>query len=135
MAEITKVEFLDKDGEVKNVFEAGDDITARIFYKTKKIITKPVFGVAVYTQDGIAISGPNTRTSKFEISPIEGDGYIDFCILNNPFFPGKYHFTSGIYEWNCIVPFDIKAKAHNFTIFSSEEKQYGLVKMNHQWKE
>jgi lipopolysaccharide transport system ATP-binding protein len=133
IAEITKVEFLDEKECKKNIFETGDDIIVRIFYRTKEIIKKPVFGIAVYTQDGIALSGPNTRTSDFVIEDIFGNGKIDFLIKNNMFFSGKYYFTAGIYDWSCQIPFDIKVKKYTFQIFSKESGQYGLININHLW--
>src|SRR6266567_4237042 len=93
VAEITKVEFLDNDGKEKNVFEENVDITARIHYQANKKIEKPVFGIALHTQDGIHIAGPNTKTSKFQIDFIQGEGFIDFVVLNNPFFTGGYKLT------------------------------------------
>ncbi len=134
VAEITKVEFLDKDRNVKNVFETGDDIVARIYYVAKKKIEKPVFGVAIHAQDGILISGPNTRTSKFNIDHIEGDSFLDFIIPQNNFFTGNYKFTVALFNWECITPFDFKDKIYNFKVISKDENQNGLVKIETLWK-
>lgn len=133
VAEITEVKFLDKNGKEKNVFESGEDIIVNMKYIARKVIKRPVFGVAVYTQDGIPLTGPNTRTSKFEIAEINGEGSVDFCIKKTPFFPGKYYFTVGIYDWSCLIPFDVQPKEYSFQIFSNEEKQYGLISINHIW--
>jgi len=134
IAKITKVEFFDKNGKEKNVFQSGDDIIARISYHAKKAVEKPVFGVAIHTQDGIHISGPNTKTSKFEIKSIEDDGYVDFCINKTPFFSGKYFFTVAIFNWECITPFDFKDKDYSFKIVSKEENQNGLINLETAWK-
>ena len=134
VAEITKVEFLDKDGKVKNVFQTGDDIVARIYYSAKKKIEKPVFGVAIHTQDGMFISGPNTKTSKFNIDHIEGDGFLDFVILQNKFFSNTYKFTVALFNWECITPFDFKDKTYNFKVISKDENQNGLLKIETLWK-
>ncbi len=132
--EITKVEFLDKDGKAKNVFETGDDIVARIYYNAKKKIEKPVFGVAIYTQDGIHISGPNTKTSKFIIDYIEGLGSFDFVIIENKFFTGSYRFTAALFNWDCVTPIDFKDRFYGFKIISQEENQNGLIKIETLWK-
>jgi len=134
VAEITGVEFLDKDGKVKNVFETGEDIVARIHYNARKRIEKPVFGVAIYTQDGVHLSGPNTRDSGFVIDSIDGTGYIDFCIGRNRFFTGRILFTVAIYDRECITPFDFKDKAYNFNVISKEKNQNGSVKLDISWK-
>jgi len=134
IAEITKVEFLDKDGKEKNVFETGEDIVARIYYTAKKRIEKPVFGVAIHTQDGIHISGPNTRTSKFDIDFIEGNNFINFIILKNNFFTGNYKFTVALYNWECVIPFDYQDKLYTFKVISKEVNQNGLIKIETLWK-
>jgi len=133
-AEITRVEFLDTDGKTKNVFETGDDIVARIYYFARQKIEKPVFGVALYTDDNIAITGPNTRNSNYSIQCIEGVGHIDFLVKNNPLFAGTYKFTANIYDWSCLIPYDIKDKAYSFEIVSIEGRQYGLIGVEHSWQ-
>jgi len=133
IVEITNVEFLDRDGKVKNVFETGDDIVARIYYAAKKKIEKPVFGIAIYTQEGIYLSGPNTKTSKFKLDEIEKDGHVDFMILKNQFFKGKYNFTAVVYDWSCLTPYEIKDKKYSFQIFSKDENQQGIIKLDHVW--
>lgn len=134
VAEITKVEFLDKDGTVKNVFEMGDDIVARLYYTAKKRINKPVFGVAIHTSEGILIAGPNTKTSKFNIESIERDGFLDFVLIKNNFFTGNYKFTVAIFNTECTIPFDFKDKTYAFKIVSKEENQNGLIKIETLWK-
>jgi hypothetical protein len=134
VAEITKVEFLDEHGEIKNVFETGEDIVARIHYNAKKKIEKPVFGVAIHTNDGFHISGPNTKTSKFPIDFIDGNGFFDFIMNENQFFSGSYKFTAALYNWECLIPFDFKDKMYNFKVISRDENQSGLLKIKMSWK-
>ncbi|MBM3256362.1 MAG: ABC transporter ATP-binding protein, partial [Candidatus Moranbacteria bacterium] len=133
IARIAKVEFLDKDGKPKNIFSTGDDINIRIHYQCRKTILKPVFGIAIYTQDGINLGGPNTRTSHCLIEKIKGRGSLDFTIIKNPFFTGAYDLTVTLYDWECINPYDIKERTCSFKIFSKEENQFGIIKLNHLW--
>ena len=134
IAEITEVKFLDKDGKEKNVFETGEDIIARIYYSVKEKINKPVFGVAIHTQDGVHLSGPNTKTSNFTINHIEGNSFIDFVIPKNNFYTGKYKFTVALYNWECVTPFDFKDKLYTFKVISKDVNQNGLIKIETIWK-
>lgn len=131
---IIKVEFLDRDGNTKRIFHMGDDITARIHYRVGKKIEKPVFGVAIYTQDGILIIGPNTKTSNFFVDDIVDDGCIDFILLKNTFFTGSYRFTAAIFDWECTIPFDFKDKLYGFRVVSRNENQNGLIGIDVLWK-
>jgi len=134
IARITKVEFLDKGGNIKNVFQTGDDIVARIHFRAEKPIPKPVFGIAIYTQDGIHIAGPNTKSSQFNIENIKDNGHIDFIVPRNRFFSGGYMFSVSLCDWNSLTPFDFKDRAYNLKIISKEENQNGIIKLEHQWK-
>lgn len=131
---IKNVEFLNIDGRAQNVFQTGDDIVIRLHYVANKVIAKPVFGLAIYTQDNIHITGPNTRTSNFIINEVAGDGYIDYIIKNNPLFSGSFYLTVAIYNWECRVPYDFLEKKFVFKIKSSETNQFGIVKLNQEWK-
>jgi len=134
IAEIAKVDFLDKDGKEKNVFETGDDITARIYFSAKKKIEKPVFGVAIYTRDGIHIAGPNTKTSHFPLDFIEGDGFLDFVMPQTQLFSGIYQLTAALFNWECVTPFDFKDRVYSFKVVSTDENQQGLFKIESAWK-
>ncbi|MDD5489824.1 MAG: Wzt carbohydrate-binding domain-containing protein [Candidatus Moranbacteria bacterium] len=134
IAEITKVDFLDKNGNVRNVFQTGDDIVARIHIEAFKKIKNPVVGIAIHTQDGIQISGPNTKSSKYLIGEINGHGQIEFSILENSFFSGNYFLTVALYNWECKTPFDYLDKKFSFKIQCTEENQFGLFKLKHLWR-
>ena len=134
VAKITKVEFLDNKGKKKNVFKTGEDICARVYYQAKKEIRKPVFGVAIFTQDGINLAGPNTKTSEFKIDKINGKGFINFHIIRNQFFTGTYEFTAALFNWDCNIPLDLKEKKYVFKIVSTETNQYGIFKLKHIWE-
>lgn len=131
---IRKVEFLDNGGNVRNVFATGEDITARIHYFSSKRIEKPVFGVAIHTQDGIHITGPNTRTSDFMIPEIKGDGHLDFVIRKAPFLTGTFNLTVALYDWNLAIPYSFEEKKYVFRVKSAEANQIGLMRLETAWK-
>ena len=87
--------------------------------------TKYEFGCAVLGLYGMLLIG------KFEIKSIEGDGFIDFKIINNKLFTGEYKFTTGLFNWECVIPFDYKDRKYSFKIFCKDENQYGLFKIEH----
>lgn len=134
VAEIAGVDFLDKKGKTKNVFSTGEDITMRIHYKVSQKIEKPVFGVAIHTDYGIHITGPNTKASNFLISSLEGEGFIDFVLLENQFFSGIYRLTVALFSWECMVPYVFKDKEFVFRVVCKDENQNGLIKLKYLWK-
>ncbi len=133
VAEITKVEFLDEGENNKNVFKTGDMIVVRIYYSVRNKIEKPIFGIAIHTQYGIHIAGPNTRDAGFLIDNIEGSGHIDFKIESNPFFSGTYLFTVVLNNSEGMIAYDRKDKAYSFEIISGEKNQRGVIKIETSW--
>jgi len=133
VAEITKVEFLDKDGNEKNVFETGDDVVVRIFYHVIDHVAKPVFCVGIHLEDGTYISGPNTQSSNFKIDKIEEEGFIDLMIVKNNFFTGTFKITIVLRDWDDLIVYDMKIQKYFFKIFSKEKNQSGIIKLEHLW--
>lgn len=134
IAEITDVKFFDAKGRERHIFGTGDTIVTRIFYKTRKRIERPVFGVAIHTDQGVHIAGPNTKTSGFTIPYIEGEGSIDFVVQKNPFFTNLYLFTVALFEWECVIPYDFQDKRYRFRVLSEEANQHGAVKIPVVWQ-
>lgn len=133
--EITKVEFLDKEKQQVRFFETGDDITARIFYRANEKVEQPIFGVAVHSQEGAHLSGPNTETSNFEINTIKRDGFIDCTFKNNPFFSGMFYLTVAVYSKESQTPFDYREKEFVFNVQSTEVNQHGMIKIETVWNQ
>jgi len=134
LARITKVEFLDGEKRKKHSFSTGEAIVIRIRYKTKEKIEEPMIGLAIFNQDGIQISGPNSISSGLKLDHIDGEGHVDYVILQNPFFSGVYYLTVAIHDKYGAVSYDFKEKAYAFNVISKEKNQYGILKLDHRWE-
>jgi len=122
-AEIVEVKFLDAQGKECDLFTTGQMMRVKIGYRAHKTIRKPVFGVAIYTSDGIHINGPNTRTSGYDIDHIEGEGEVEFVIDHLPLLRGEYDFTAAIYDHNSIHPFDHHHRMYSFKVDTGAVKE------------
>ena len=130
---ITKVEFL-RNGGSAYLFQTEDKFVARIYYSVKKPIKKPVFGIAIYRDDGTHIAGPNTKASGIKFDKIKGRGVIDYVIKKLPLKNGRYLFTVGLFDWSCQRAFDFKDKAFEFKIRGGkQDTPYGLLKLKDDW--
>ncbi|TET54232.1 MAG: ABC transporter ATP-binding protein, partial [Actinobacteria bacterium] len=134
-AQITKVEFLDEEGKKKTFFKTGDKMIVRINYKTNKKIEKPVFGFAVHTDQGLHLSGPNTRLSNNTLDYIDGEGTVEYHIKSLPFLKGKYLCSAAIYDYSCRHPYDHQEEMHVFEIADGTIKEtYGVLHMPAKWE-
>ncbi|MBU2025270.1 MAG: ABC transporter ATP-binding protein [Patescibacteria group bacterium] len=135
IAKIKKIEFLNPKGKSQKAFQTGDDIIIRLHYQTRQPIEKPVFGVSLDAGDGTHIVGPNTQKSSRAPKLIDGSGFVDLVIKENPLNLGLYFVTAGLFNKDNTLTYDFKSKKHSFKIITIDESQDGPIKINFYWKE
>lgn len=132
--EVTDVEFLDAQGAKRKDFRTGDKFIARLNYKCHQEIAKPVFGIAIFTLNGVEITGPNTKIDNLSIDHITGEGYIDYVIENLPLLPGTYLLSAAIYDYNCLHAYDHQDKMHMFKVVPGEKQvPSGTIHLPSNW--
>lgn len=133
--EITKVKFLDSHGQERRTFNVGDTMIARIEYQAPRRVERPVFGVAIHRRDGLHITGPNTKSSGYEIDAVEGRGAIDFIADRLPLREGVYQFTATVYDYDCLHPYDHHDRAYTFRVNRSAAKEVlGMLEIPCRWE-
>jgi lipopolysaccharide transport system ATP-binding protein len=133
--QISNVEFVDASGEVSSLFQTGQPFTIRIKYEAKKRLEKPVFGLALYTENGTHINGPNTLFSGLEIPAIEGIGYVDYHVEKLPLLTGRYSVTVAITGPDTTDIFDHQHQAYSFVVQPTPglTERYGLFFIPAKW--
>jgi len=133
--EITKVEFLDGRGNPCHTFRTGERMMARIHYLAHRRIERPVFGVAIYRDDGVHVNGPNTKTSDYPIDYIEGEGSIDYVVDSLPLLEGEYQFSAAVYDYSCTHPYDHHERMYSFEVRRGRVKDaYGVFYIPCEWR-
>ncbi len=131
---IKKVEFLDVSFKKREFFETGTSLTVRIYYQTNKEIVNPVIGIAFHRkEDGVHITGPNTKDSGFPIKKLNGDGFVDYKIRKIPMLSGTYLLTVGLFDYNVSFAYDFIDKGPSFKVASTEVNQSGIIKLDAEW--
>ncbi|HKP54304.1 MAG TPA: ABC transporter ATP-binding protein [Chloroflexia bacterium] len=133
--QITGVEFVDASGEASSLFHTGQPFTIRIKYEAKKRLEKPVFGLALYTENGTHINGPNTLFSGLEIPAIEGTGHVDYHIEELPLLTGRYSVTVAVTGPDTTDIYDHQHQAYSFVVQPTPglPERYGLFYMPAKW--
>jgi hypothetical protein len=134
-AVILDVKFFSNNKE-KKIFKTNEEFVARIHYKAKKLIRLPMFGIAIYSSDGILITGPNTTFSNNTKKVIKGEGFVYFRIKKLPLLQGKYLFSASIYDYTGRTPLDHHHQHYVFYVvndFSKFKEKYGLLTLEHEW--
>jgi lipopolysaccharide transport system ATP-binding protein len=133
--EIVKVQLLDRSGRHSSWFVSGEPLTVRVHYQTKNRIDSPVFGIALYSSGGTHIAGPNTRTSNFSITQIEGDGWVDYAVEALPLLAGTYDLSVAIYDYACAHAYDHHHRLHSLEVRRGSVAEHnGLVHIPCRWQ-
>ena len=116
---------------------AGAPLTIRVHYEAASRVFHPVFGLGVYHENGIHLSGPNSKLAGVEQPIIEpGDGFIDITLDPVPLLPGNYSLTLSIYSADVLHCYDLWDHALLFPVRTGpSQDRYGLIDLNAQWTE
>jgi ABC-type polysaccharide/polyol phosphate transport system ATPase subunit len=133
--EITHVTFLDDKGNETNFIKCGERFQVRIHYNSHSKVEKPVFGIAIYSDQGVHITGPNTKKHGFFIDALEGEGMVEYEVESLPLLPGTYLFSAAVYDMSMLQPYDHWEQHWKFHVIESETvaDRYGLITIPSQW--
>lgn len=132
VAQITRVEFLDKDGKEKNVFETGDDISIRVYFKRKQDAPALSFGVSIFNQENNCFSGITTLIDKIDVKKYITDGFFQVNYRRVPLRTDTYHVNAGISNKKDNTIYDFINNAKIFKVFSKDKKS-GMVDIDYDW--
>jgi len=133
--QITDVRFIDKDGTDTTTFKTNEPFTIRIKYDARKRLENPVFGLALYTQGGVHLNGPNTRFSGLEIPCLEGTGHVDYRIDELPLLSGIYDVTVALTGAELTDVLDHQHRAYSFNVQPTTglPERWGLLYIPASW--
>jgi ABC-type polysaccharide/polyol phosphate transport system ATPase subunit len=129
---ISKVEFLDNNDQICTNFKVGDYFKLRIHFDCTRIVKNPIFTVAIFSSEGLLVSGNYSNFDGYISAQIFGAGYIDFCINKLAFKSSKYicsvtfaeEEVSNILVWH--------EKCYVFTV-AGNSTNYGLTNPFPKW--
>lgn len=128
---ITRVEFLDKFGSESTRFNSSDAMTVRIHYNAKERIIDPIFGIALYNDQGQHLYGTNTSLKDVPIDHVEGIGYVELVIERIPMINGRFFLSVAVHSRDD-VPYDWIDKYHSFDVIS-KGRDVGLFEVPCKW--
>jgi len=130
--EITNVEFYDKFGNKGSRFNSFDPMTIRIFYNAHHKVSDPVFGIALYSENGETLFGTNTELKNIEINTLEGKGHVDLMVERIPMITGRFFLTVAVHTHDQ-KPYDWHDKQYSFDVIPTS-RDAGLFEVPCAWK-
>jgi len=136
--EISKVEFIDKNGCNKNCFKRGERVRIVIWFEAKKSIEKPEFAVGFHTLDGLLLSHATTRDHDVVIEKISGQGKVGYSIESLPLNLGKYWITVSCWDSTGRLAYDHHERMYDFFVEEGPvdnriRERFGLVYIPSRW--
>lgn len=132
--EITDVSFLDPQEKEVSYIQPHDGLRVRIHYKARGKVADPMFGLAIYTDTGVHITGPNTQMHHFSIPVVEGEGYIQYLMDSVPLLPGTYLFSAAAYDAAGLKAYDHWEQHWKFTVVENPDiADRGLIAIPSSW--
>ena len=131
VAEIVKAELLDSDGNTKENFRAGEEVTLKISYKANpEKIDNALIGLLFYRVDNVQCYGTNTQRERIEFKLNEsGEILCHFEKLN--LVEGSYWIDIAIRSYDMFA-YDYKSRAVQFNVYSSVQ-EVGIARLEHTW--
>ncbi len=130
--EVTNVEFYDKFGNKGSRFNSFDPMTIRIFYNAHNKVSDPIFGIALYSENGENLFGTNTEIKNIEIDILEGKGHVDLIIERIPMITGRFLLTVAVHTHDQ-KPYDWHDKQYSFDVIPTC-RDIGLFDVPCNWK-
>jgi hypothetical protein len=97
-------------------------------------IEKPIFGIAVHTLEGMAVSGPSTRFGAPVPDSLAGEGVVDLHIPKLLLVPGTYDLGCSLNDYTGSMTYDLRHRALRFDVMHGEPEEYaGVVSLDGTW--
>lgn len=131
---ITDVKFLDNRNNERYIYDMTDKMIIDIGYHTEDVIENPVFGIAIYRNDGILCFGSNTLLDNCNIEQIHGDGKVSIILKELSLLPGDYLLDIAIHSKDG-YPYDYishNSKRYRFGVRASNKSE-GILNIKRDW--
>jgi ABC-type polysaccharide/polyol phosphate transport system ATPase subunit len=130
-AEITRVEIRHAGGAAGQVFQSGEPVDIVLSVQAARELTDFVFGVAVYSADGVCCYGTNTHIEGARPQRLSGAGEVRFRIDALDLTAGTYRLDVAVHRADG-VPYDYHRLLYSFRV-TSPLKDVGFFRPRHGW--
>lgn len=132
--EITAVDILGPDGQPHPIVLTGQPMSIRLRYTAHAPIDHPVFGIALHRDDGVHVTGPNTRDADLALDRIDGDGELTLHIAHLPLLEGNYEVSAACYDASLSHAYDHHDRRFPLRVRAGDVRErFGLLALGATW--
>lgn len=133
--QIEYVEMCDVNGEPRTVFYTGEPMQVRMRYRTTEQINDLIFGIALHSQSGIHVTGPNSSNGGLRIHDVDGEGEIVYNVPSLSLMEGGYTLSVAATNASDSIMYDYHDRAYPFRVYPGKSlERYGLISLNGDWQ-
>ncbi len=129
---VMQVRVLDGLGRPRTRVRTGEKLAVAITFRTTEPVEKPIFGVAVFRDDGVYVFGPNTRFDGVLDATYNGI-YTFFIVYPElSLLAGNYRISVAVFDKNHLKPHVWHNQLYDLEVIQDVE-DHGLVRLEHGW--
>jgi ABC-type polysaccharide/polyol phosphate transport system ATPase subunit len=131
-AQIVDVRLLDRAGKAAKDLRSGDPLSVEIAYQCHQEVANPVFGVALFRNDGVYVYGTNSEVDGMKMPPALGPGRIRLDYRSLPLVPGTYVLSVAIFDGSANPALDHRDQRYRFRVLG-KGGEHGVTRLPHDW--
>jgi len=129
--EISAVSLLNGSGEASFVFHSGDPLEIHLKVHAHQPIDDFVFGIGLFSAEGVCCYGTNTDAEEMAGERLEGDAEVRFAIDRLDLVEGTYKLDVAIHKKDGF-PYDYHRLLYTFRV-KSRTHEVGIYRPPHRW--
>ena len=129
--EITRVRLVDDRGQERHVFASGEGVTLRLDVEARSEVEDFVFGVGIFTAEGVSVYGTNTHIEDWVPRRAAGRGEVSLELSDLRLVEGTYLLDVAVHRRDG-TPYDYHRGLHSFRV-KSRIKDVGVYRPPHRW--
>jgi ABC-type polysaccharide/polyol phosphate transport system ATPase subunit len=129
--EIVRVRLLDAHGRERHVFVSGEAVTLSLEVQTSVVVEDFVFGIGIFTADGVSVYGTNTHIEGFTPKRLAGSAEVRLALQDLRLVEGTYLLDVAAHRRDG-TPYDYHRGLYSFRV-KSHVKDVGVYRPEHRW--
>lgn len=129
---VLRVQLLDAAGQERARFRTGEDLVIAVTFRTTEPIEDPIFGAAIFRDDGVYVYGPNTGFDRVLRGTYNGvyTFYLHYPEL--PLLYGQYRVSIAVYDKGHVRPYVWHNELYALAV-EQDVEDHGLARIPHSW--
>ncbi len=129
--EITQVRLLDDRDRPRHVYTPGERLTIALDVRAAQPVEDFVFGIGLFTADGVSVYGTNTHLEEFEAGRLDGPAEVRLALDDLRLVEGTYLLDVAAHRRDG-TPYDYHRGLYSFRV-KSRIKDVGVYRPAHRW--